>query len=260
MAPITWIAAKVAQVLEAENVLYLADDDQHAQALAATLRAMLPDKTIIFVPSSDALPGDVAPASPANVGMRVAALHALRMAERAGDGVKLACVASGEAAARLYPPPEAFDVALPCITLGDALTIERLSEIIAEVGYYADDRVDEPGEMAVRGEIVDIFPADAGLPARIEIGDGIVVSIRAYDPATQRSVEELEALEIGRAAEPPVESATSILAHVPSGAILLSEKADKRRRRFLRLASDVAAGKSGRIEVVPASWTVWRLS
>ena len=45
---------------------------------------MLPGAPIFFVPSSDALPGDVAPASPANVGVRVAALHALRMAQQEG--------------------------------------------------------------------------------------------------------------------------------------------------------------------------------
>ena len=250
MAPIVWTAAQLVRVLETDDVIYLADDDQQGQALTAALRGLLPDAPIFFLPSSDALPGDVAPASPANIGMRVAALHALRTATLNADRAKLACVMSGEAAARLYPPPEAFDVAPPRISVGDKLSMEQLSAMIAEVGYYADDRVDEPGEMAVRGEVVDIFPADAGLPARIEIANGVVTSIRAYDPATQRSEEELDALEIGRASEPQIEDATSILAHVPSGAILFSEKADKRRRRFLRLAIDSARGKSGRIEAV----------
>lgn len=250
MASITWTAAQLARVLEADDVIYLADDDQQAQALTAALRGLLPQAPIFFIPSSDALPGDVAPASPANVGMRVAALHALRMAQQTADRVKLACVVSGEAAARLYPPPQAFDTALPRIAVGDALGTERMSAIMAEVGYYADDRVDEPGEMAIRGEVIDIFPADAGLPARIEIAEGRVASIRAYDPATQRSVEELEALEIGRAAEPPIENPTSILTHVPHGSILFSEKADKRRQRFLRLASDVVRGKSSRVDAV----------
>lgn len=250
MAPIAWTAAQLARVLEADDVIYLADDDQQAQALAAVLRGMLPQAPIFYIPSSDTLPGDVASASPANIGARVAALHDLRMAQQTADRVKLACVISGEAAARLYPPAEAFDVAPPRISVGDVLDMERLSAMVAEVGYYADDRVDEPGEMAVRGEVVDIFPADAGLPARIEIADGVVASIRAYDPATQRSVEELETLEIGRAAEPSSDGATSILAHVPSGAIVFSEKADKRRRRFLRLAADSARGMSGRIDAV----------
>lgn len=263
MPPIAWTAAQLARVLEAQNVIYLADDDQHANAVAAILRGMLPRAPVFFIPSSDTLPGDVASASPANIGARVAAMHALRMAQQAANRTNLACVISGEAAARLYPPPEAFDMAPPRVSVGDVLGMDRLSEMIAEIGYYADDRVDEPGEMAVRGEVVDIFPADAGLPARIEIADGVVASIRAYDPTTQRSVDELQALEIGRVAEPPLDRATTILAHVTSGVIAHAEKADKRRRHFLRLAADSRRGEDGRIDAVTdeewdAALTKWR--
>lgn len=72
MAPIVWTAAQLVRVLETDDVIYLADDDQQGQALTAALRGLLPDAPIFFLPSSDALPGDVAPASPANIGMRVA--------------------------------------------------------------------------------------------------------------------------------------------------------------------------------------------
>ncbi|UYY76896.1 helicase-related protein [Sphingomonas sp. R1] len=253
MTSITSIAADVARILEAHDLVYLADDDQQAEALTATLRAMLPASTIFFVPSSDALPGDLAPASPANIGLRVAALHSLRMAQQVGDRRKIACIASGEAAARFYPPPAAFDLAPPRIAVGDRLLMEQLSMMLEEVGYVADDRVDEPGEMAVRGEVADIFPADAGRPARIEIANGLVASIRAYDPHTQRSIEELEALEIGRAAEPDSEPSTCLLEHVPPGVILFSERADKRRSRFLQLAIDAACGRSEKVDAVSES-------
>ena len=75
-APLAWIAAQIARHLTKQDMVYLADDDQQAQAITAALRGMLPEARVFFMPSSDALPGDVAPASPANVGMRVAALHA----------------------------------------------------------------------------------------------------------------------------------------------------------------------------------------
>lgn len=264
MTSIAWTAAQLVRVVEDDDVVYLADDDQQAQALTAALRAMVPDAPVFFVPSSDALPGDLAPASPANIGTRVAALHALRMAQQNPDRPRLACVVSGEAAARLYPPPEAFDEALPRISQGDTLSMDDLSAMLEDIGYVADDRVDEPGEMAVRGDVVDVFPADAGLPARIEIAAGKVASIRSYDAITQRSVGELAALEIGRAAEPSDNHSASILAHIPPGAVVFSEKADKRRRRFLKLAADAARGKPGKTEAVEerawsqalASWRV----
>jgi transcription-repair coupling factor (superfamily II helicase) len=250
MTSLASTAVQIANVLSADDIVYLADDDQQAQALAGVLRAMLPDVLVFFVPSSDALPGDVAPASPANIGARVAALHALRVAQQEGERSRLACVMSGEAAARRYPLPETFDRALPRLTVGDQIPLDSLAETLGEIGYFADDRVDEPGEVAVRGDVIDIFPADAGMPARIEIEDGAIASIRSYDPATQRSVGELETLEIGRAAEPAGERTASILEHFTPATIAFSEKADRRRRRFVQLATDAVRGAGARIDAI----------
>jgi transcription-repair coupling factor (superfamily II helicase) len=263
MNPLAWTAAQIVKALRDEDVIYLTDDDQQAQALTGALRAMLGENAVFFVPSSDALPGDIAPASPANIGARVAALHALRLVQQGGARSHLACIMSGEAAARRYPAPEAFDSALPRLTVGDPIAAESFSATLTDLGYFPDDRVDEPGEIALRGDVIDIFPADAGLPARIELMDGAIAAIRSYDPVTQRSVGELEALEIGRAAEPVDEGATPILGHFAPGMIAFSEKADKRRRRFLQLATDAVRGKSTRLDAIEEdAWSLaladWR--
>ncbi|MET0245151.1 MAG: helicase-related protein, partial [Sphingomonas sp.] len=256
MSGLAWIASRIARRLAKQDMLCLADDDQHAQALAAALRAMVPDAQVIFIPSSDTLPGDVAPASPANIGTRVAALRTLRLAQQKGKRPHLACVMSGEAAARRYPPPSAFDLAPPLLRVGDAIDVERFPELLLELGYVADDRVDEPGEMAVRGEVIDLYPADAGMPARIDIADGRIEAIRSYDPVSQRSVEVIESLEIGHASEPHVEDGDSILAHMKPAGLFLSERADKRRRRFLELADDAARGKAAAFDAVDeGAWT-----
>ncbi|KTF67804.1 MULTISPECIES: DEAD/DEAH box helicase [unclassified Sphingomonas] len=250
MTPLACIAAQIATVVRTDDLVYLADDEQQAQALAAALRAMLPEAPVFFVPSSDALPGDVAPASPANVGARVAALHALRLAQQERDRPRLACVMSGEAAARRYAMPDSFDRALPRLAVGDPIPLESFAEMLVEIGYFADDRVDEPGEMAVRGDVIDIFPADAGLPARIEIQDGAIAAIRSYDPTTQRSVADLDGLEIGRANEPAGERSVSILAHLAPATIAFSDKADKRRRRFVQLARDALRGSGATLDAI----------
>lgn len=265
MSELAWIATRIARLLADEDVLYVADDDQQAQALAAALRALVPENPVYFIPSSDALPGDVAPASPANIGSRVSALHALRLAQQDRARPHLAAILSGEAAARLYPRPEAFDRALPRLGVGDTVELEPFTQRLAGIGYFADDRVDEPGEMAVRGDVIDIFPADAGLPARIDITEGRIAAIRSYDPINQRTVGTLETLEIGRAAEPAMENAGPILDHFAPGAIILSGKADQRRRRFVQLATDAARGRSLGVEAVTdAVWTgalsAWRLT
>lgn len=161
MSHILWTATRLAAQLESANVVYVADDDQHAHSITAALKALCPEHITVHLPSSDALPGDVAPASPANVGARVAALRALADDERA-EGVNVACILSGEAAAHRYPPPAAFGHAPPRLVPGKALAVDSFTATLEEIGYFADDRVDEPGEMAIRGEVIDIFPADAG--------------------------------------------------------------------------------------------------
>ncbi|MBV1688472.1 DEAD/DEAH box helicase [Novosphingobium sp. G106] len=255
---ITWTATRLAALLGESDLVYLADDDQHAAALAAALAALRPDHPVLFMPSSDALPGDIAPASPANVGARVAALHELRLAQRESVRPGLALILSGEAAAQRYPPPEAFDSMPPRLVVGDQIVAAQLATTLEEIGYYADDRVDEPGEIAVRGDVIDIFPADAGLPARIEFSEDSIAAIRSYDPATQRSVVDLNSLEIGRAAAPCCPERVAILAHLAPVTIIYSNSADARRRRFLQLATDAACGRADRVEAIDD--TAWSMA
>lgn len=257
-------AFSIAALASDRNIIYLADDEQQAETVAAILDGLLPSGTVMFVPSSDALPGDSAPASPANSGRRVAALRRLRAAQAGKSQAPLALVLSGEAASRRYPPPESFDSAPPTLRMGDEIETGKFSELVSSLGYFHDDRIDEPGEVSIRGDVIDIFPADAGSPARIEHAEGRIVSIRVYDPVSQRSKLELESLEIGRAAEPPVEQAVSILDHLRPGDIVFGEKADRRRQRYLGLAADAAERGKREVDALgekqwSAALAPWRL-
>jgi transcription-repair coupling factor (superfamily II helicase) len=113
------VATRLAEALGQGDVIYVAADEQRAEMVATALAIAAPDAEVLHCPSSDALPGDTAPASPANVGRRVAALHRARAASLAGER-RTALVTTAEGAARLYPPVEAFDASLPrrpCISL-----------------------------------------------------------------------------------------------------------------------------------------------
>jgi len=243
------------QALSEGDLLFLADDEQAAEATAVALRALAPDHIVIFLPSSDALPGDTAPASPANIGHRVAALSALRRVGQDPHRRALAAIMSGEGAARRYPDPASFDVAPPSLDIGDKIDLLAFAQDMKALGYVEDDRVDEPGEVAVRGDVIDIFPADAGSPARIEIADNVINAIRLYDPTSQLSTETSGPLAIGRALEPDVGPGTSVLAHLRPGRLFLSGKADARRQRFIRLAQDAARGKDKAVDAIDeSSW------
>ena len=247
--------------LDAGDLLYLADDEQHAEAVADALKSLAPDDHVVFLPSSDTLPGDSAPASPSNIGKRVAALRHLRRLAEDAKRRPLVTIMSGEGAARLYADPATFDAAPPSLRVGESIDPTDFAADMERLGYVADDRVDEPGEVAVRGEVIDIFPADAGLPARIDVADGRVVAIRRYDQIMQRTQASCEVLEIGRAAEPEHERKVTILAHLRPGLLYVSAKAEQRRARFIRLATQ-AAGSSGIDAASQSLWTkdlaAWR--
>lgn len=234
------LAFRIAGLLGKTDVVCLTDDEAQTKALAQLLTTLAPDSQILELPSSDALPGDAAPPSPANSGHRAAALRALRRAQQCASRPGLALILSGEAAARRYPPPDAFDSAPPTLKPGDFLDPEQFAETVAAIGYINDDRVDEPGEVAIRGDVIDIFPADAGGPARIDFSDGKITQIRSYDPLTQLSDNALASLEIGRAAEPNLSGQVTILDHLSPARLILTPKAERRRQRFVALATDVA--------------------
>jgi transcription-repair coupling factor (superfamily II helicase) len=218
------------------SLLFVASDEVRAAAIADLLRAFVPEAEIVHLPASDALPGDDAPASPGNAGARVAALRRLRIAD--AEQRRFACITTPEATALRIAAPADFDAAPPVLRAGDAIDLTGFATRAVELGYVMDDRVDEPGEVAVRGGVVDIFPADAVGPIRIAVENGTIASIRRYDPVTQRGDADLDEVTIGRAAEPAATDGVALLEHVPGAAVAMDGDAAERRARFLDLAQD----------------------
>ncbi len=235
------VAATLATALTDGDLLYAAVDEQRGVAIAQALRAAAPDALVLFCPGSDALPGDDAPASPSNVGQRVSALRHIRLALAEPDRAPIACITTGEALARLYPAPSTFDTVPPQATMGEAVDLEALSAQLETIGYVVEERVDEPGQIARRGQVLDVYPADAPAPLRIEAIDGTIAAIRAYDPADQRTTQDRERCELGQVTEPPLQGkGVTLLDHLPGARIAIPAASDDRRRHFLALARDAA--------------------
>lgn len=251
------VATRIAEHLQHGDLVYIADSEQTAVALAAAVSAAAPQAAVVLIPASDALPGEEAPASPGNAGARVAALRQIRGKVQGTCQKPCVVLASAEAIARRYAPPNAFDPAPPVLGVGDMLDLESFESDCEALGYVIDDRVDEPGEVAVRGNVADVFPADRTLPVRIEAGDGRIVSLRSFDPVDQRSLDDLTAVEIGRVAEPSAVGGVTLLAHCPAGAALVLEnKVASRHRGLLALAADVT--RHGRVPADMIGEEEWR--
>ena len=132
--PIGEVAVSLLIAAQRRDILFLAADDVRASEIARAAEGGAGDLTVLLVPGSDALPGDSAPPSPANVGLRTAALRALRHALSQPDRTNILLVSTGEAAARLVPPPEEYDPALPEVRLGDPIDLVHFTEQLEAIG------------------------------------------------------------------------------------------------------------------------------
>ncbi|WP_194608099.1 transcription-repair coupling factor [Clostridium vitabionis] len=87
------------------------------------------------------------------------------------------------------------------VNAADTLDAEKLAGELVRLGYEKNAQVEGPGEFAVRGGIIDIFPLTEENPFRIELWGDEVDSIRSFDPESQRSIENLDHVEIFPATE-----------------------------------------------------------
>ena len=187
------------QARRQDSLLHIARSEARAERLAAAATALQPDLLVLQLPAWDCLPYDRASPSRLVMGRRMAALAAL-----AGRGDRpCLVVASLDAATQRLPPWNDADAAA-VLTLrpGDAFDAEAVAQRLQRLGYVLDERVDEPGEAALHGTVLDVFPPLAGAdPCRIAQAEGRVTAIRAYDPLTQRSQAESALVTLPPASE-----------------------------------------------------------
>src|SRR5215467_5431382 len=122
--------------------------------------------------------------------VRARALHAL------ANGTARVIVASAPALLPRVASPERLARASIDLRPGQDIDITDLSELLVDAGFSREDPADEHGEFAVRGGIVDIFPAGAAQPVRLEFIGDTIETLRRYDPSTQRSVSTIDQIVV----------------------------------------------------------------
>ena len=91
------------------------------------------------------------------------------------------------------------------LAVGDTLALEAFRTRLIEAGYASVAQVGAPGEFAVRGSLLDVFPMGTEHPLRIDLFDDRIDAIRRFDPETQRSLDALPALRLLPAREFPLD-------------------------------------------------------
>ncbi|WP_338663965.1 DEAD/DEAH box helicase [Pararoseomonas sp. SCSIO 73927] len=178
-------------------MIHVARSEARAARLARAAAALAPALAVLHLPGWDCLPYDRASPSRQSMGGRMAVLRA--MAERGDRPVLL--IAGIEAITQRLPTPESLDALI--LRRGEPLDIPALEAALERLGYVLDERVDEPGEAALHGSVLDIYPPGGeALPCRVEHEEGRIASIRHYDPLTQRSLDDtVESVTLGPASE-----------------------------------------------------------
>jgi transcription-repair coupling factor (superfamily II helicase) len=199
--PASAIAARlIGHVLEAgpDGLVFIARSEGQAEEVATAFECFMPDVQVILLPPWDCLPYDRIPPSRESLGRRAAALVA--MAEKAGARGRLV-VMSPEAALQRMLPINAIAKGFLHLTTGEPLDVDAFQDQLLVSGYLMDDRVDEPGEFALLGQGVDVFPPGAAQPYRILVEDAAIVSIRSYDALSQRTEALIEAIVLAPSTE-----------------------------------------------------------
>ena len=180
--------------LAGRPALLVAADDRSARDLAADLRAYLAPRRVRLYPSRGTGYSSQVTPPPHLVGLRIDALDALRGEQ---DPV---VVASATALAEAVPDdslrPAGFSIAR-----GEEIDLSSVVSELAAAGYERVDQVTERGQLAVRGGILDIFPATEERAVRVELFGDEVESLRWFSTFTQRSLGDADSVELAPAAE-----------------------------------------------------------
>ena len=195
-----YVLAAVADEDRARPTLVVAGDDRQARDLAADLRAWLHPRPVRFYPSRGvAYESHLAP-PPHLVGLRVAALDALLDEAGPGpDGAPVVVVSAVALSEKVPDPalrPHSFN-----LRVGDLLDLDECRAELVAAGYERVDQVEDRGQFAARGGLLDIYPATEDRAVRVDLFDIEIESLRWFSTFTQRSLGDAQAVEIAPAAE-----------------------------------------------------------
>ena len=107
-------------------------------------------------------------------------------------------------------PVETIRERIRTLKLGETVDFEQLKKDMVLLGYDREEQIEGPGQFAVRGGILDIYPLTEEVPIRVELWGDEIDSIRTFDVESQRSIENLEEITIYPATDFPEEEAKRV--------------------------------------------------
>ena len=212
-------------------VIHVARDDKRLAAMQAALRFFAPDMPVLVFPGWDCLPYDRVSPNADISAQRMATLAALVH----GMPDRFVLLTTLNAATQRVPARDLMREAAFSATVGNRVDEAGLRAFLVRMGFVQSPTVTEPGDYAVRGGIIDIYPPGDLGPVRLDLFGDVLDGARRFDAATQRTTEQLQVVELA-----------------PVSEVILDEAAITRFRQNYRLEFGAAGTDDPLYEAVSA--------
>ena len=178
-------------------VIHVARDDARLASLRASLKFFAPAVPVLSFPAWDCLPYDRISPNPEIAAARMATLAAL------ADGFDrpAAVLTTVNAATQMVPARAVLRASSFTAEVGRRLDLAELRAYLARMGFQQAATVTEPGEFAVRGGLIDLYPPGTRGPVRLDLFGDVLESARRFDAETQRTLETVGRIELAPVSE-----------------------------------------------------------
>ena len=212
-------------------VIHIARDDKRLAAMQAALTFFAPHLPVITFPAWDCLPYDRVSPNPEVTATRMATLAALAH----GLVDKFILLTTLNAATQKLPERALLKEAAFSASVGERIDEAGLRGFLTRMGFVQAPTVSEPGDYAVRGGIIDIFPPGQPGPVRLDLFGDVLDGARRFDPISQRTTEKLSVIELA-----------------PVSEVILDEPSIRRFRQNYRIEFGAAGSDDPLYEAVSA--------
>ncbi|WP_226623689.1 transcription-repair coupling factor [Alloyangia pacifica] len=212
-------------------VLHIARDDKRLAALREALAFFDPGMPVVTFPGWDCLPYDRVSPNPDISATRMSTLAGLVH----GMPQRFVLLTTLSAAMQRIPAREVLREAAFAARVGDRVDEAGLRNFLVRMGFSNAPTVHEPGDYAIRGGIIDIFPPGDSGPVRLDLFGDMLDGARSFDPVSQRTKEKLDVVELA-----------------PVSEVILDEAAITRFRQNYRIEFGAAGSDDPLYEAVSA--------
>jgi transcription-repair coupling factor (superfamily II helicase) len=212
-------------------VMHVARDDKRLAAMATALEFFDPSVPVLRFPGWDCLPFDRVSPNADISATRMATLAALA----AGLEGRFILLTTLTAATQYVPPRDLLRNSAFVARVDYQIDEEALRNFLIRMGFSQSPTVMEPGDYAIRGGIIDVWPPGEDMPVRLDLFGDVLDGARRFDPATQRTTEKLSRIELA-----------------PVSEVILDEPSIARFRQNYRVEFGAGGGEDPLYEAVSA--------